>query len=208
MCCSKKKDSLFSDMVPKSSFAFNKDVAEVFDDMAVRSIPGYIAQQYFIAQYISLLIKTQKAISIVDIGCSTGTTLEQITNFTKKEALNTRQCEMIAMDYSKDMLLQCEHKIKQYRDDWKSIVLMELDLMKSNHSVSDALYKKNGKKDTRHTVVLLHFVLQFLPLSFRASILKDCWSIVQAGGSMFISEKLRSSDPMVQQSWEGMQYSF
>lgn len=204
MCSRGKKDTLFNAMVPKSSFAFNTDVAEVFDDMASRSIPGYRAQQRYIAHYIALLIKERHTVSIVDMGCSTGETLAYLARFAKKEKVHTKRCSMIATDYSNAMLAQCEDTLKQYRDDWKSIELMELDLMQS-----ECFFDDMHKKDMSQTVVLLlHFVLQFLPLEYRERVLKNCWSIVRVGGSMFISEKLKSADVLMQQSWEYMQYSF
>jgi hypothetical protein len=67
-------DDLFAGGGPRAgAFAFDEDVAAVFDDMLERSIPFYCAQQELIRQLgASLWVPGS---SVYDLGCSTGTTL-------------------------------------------------------------------------------------------------------------------------------------
>ena len=37
----RSKDNLFAKRIPPSDFVFDEKVADVFDDMILRSIPGY-----------------------------------------------------------------------------------------------------------------------------------------------------------------------
>ena len=69
-----KKDQIFLRPDRRSSdFEFDSEVAEVFDDMLLRSVPFYVEQQRMINQ----IAKTFwiKGTHIYDLGCSTGTTL-------------------------------------------------------------------------------------------------------------------------------------
>jgi tRNA (cmo5U34)-methyltransferase len=56
-----------------SDFEFDSEVAEVFDDMLLRSVPFYAEQQRMINQ----IAKTfwMNGTHVYDLGCSTGTTL-------------------------------------------------------------------------------------------------------------------------------------
>ena len=71
------RDSVFSGSDARASdFEFNEEVAGVFDDMLVRSVPCYLEQQNLIRE-----IATRFHIpgtKIYDLGCSTGTTLMNI----------------------------------------------------------------------------------------------------------------------------------
>src|SRR5574342_613563 len=69
-----KKDQIFLRPDRRGGdFEFNSEVAEVFDDMLLRSVPFYLEQQRMINQIAKRF--WIKGTHIYDLGCSTGTTL-------------------------------------------------------------------------------------------------------------------------------------
>ena len=69
-----KKDKIYLKSEKRArDFEFNSEVAEIFDDMLVRSIPFYLEQQAMIRGLCrSLWIP---GTNVYDLGCSTATTL-------------------------------------------------------------------------------------------------------------------------------------
>ena len=68
-----EEDKLFeSESYPKP-FAFNAQVAGVFDNMITRSVPMYSENQESIWQWAKAYYQAKT--KIYDIGCSTGTSL-------------------------------------------------------------------------------------------------------------------------------------
>jgi tRNA (cmo5U34)-methyltransferase len=57
----------------RSDFEFNAEVAEVFDEMLLRSVPFYLEQQYMIKEIGKK--SWQPGTDVYDLGCYTGTTL-------------------------------------------------------------------------------------------------------------------------------------
>ena len=64
------KDDLFAKKVAPSDFVFDDRVAEVFDDMILRSIPGYKSIIDMIGLFAELYHKP--GTKIYDLGCSLG----------------------------------------------------------------------------------------------------------------------------------------
>jgi len=71
------KDKIFSiDKERTSDFVFDESVVDVFDDMLNRSVPLYLEQQKMIQDIAKRFWVPET--SIVDLGCSLGTTLINI----------------------------------------------------------------------------------------------------------------------------------
>ncbi|MCB0310837.1 MAG: methyltransferase domain-containing protein, partial [Bdellovibrionales bacterium] len=85
-------------------FAFNKNVADVFDDMVTRSIPGYFEVQNLTAALASRYF--QEGTSVYDIGCSTGTTICAIAR-----VLSGRLYRIVGVDSSEPMVQLARKKI-------------------------------------------------------------------------------------------------
>jgi len=66
----RKKDRLFAEQILPGDFEFDKEVAEVFEDMISRSVPGYTT----ILDMIAILAENyiQENSKIYDLGCSLG----------------------------------------------------------------------------------------------------------------------------------------
>ena len=77
-----ERDQVFSSTSARGSdFEFNDEVAAVFDDMLVRSIPFYLEQRLLIEEI------TQKfwidGTNVYDLGCSTATALVHLAKTMK-----------------------------------------------------------------------------------------------------------------------------
>ena len=70
-------DRLYSSGKVTEDFSFNDKVAEVFDDMLDRSVPHYRTVITATAAMIRRLAKPESV--IYDLGCSTGSTLLELS---------------------------------------------------------------------------------------------------------------------------------
>lgn len=96
----KKVDKIFKQEIDEK-FSFNKEVASVFDDMLMRSIPYYKDNIILITD----LLKDSK--SICDIGCSTGNLLLYL-------AQNASFEKLVGIDNSSFMLEIARAKARAY----------------------------------------------------------------------------------------------
>ena len=71
------KDEIFKKPIEKQ-FEFDNSVASVFDDMINRSVPYYDTAQNLIADITDKFLK--KSAKVVDLGCSTASTLLKISH--------------------------------------------------------------------------------------------------------------------------------
>lgn len=149
-------------------FEFNRDVVEVFDDMANRSVPYYQEVQKLIA---SLAILWHKSLPICDIGCSTGTTLEYIAKQTDSHI------ELIGIDRSPEMLEECRKKLTPYMSN------IHLDLREEDITKITSLPRE------KFGVVILSLVLQFIRPIQRQELLNILYSSIAPGGALFLLEK-------------------
>lgn len=154
-------------------FTFNKDVAEVFDDMAVRSIPGYLELQacsFHIAERF-LLPET----TLYDLGCSTGTTLVSIAPIVQERAARVH-----ALDSSPSMIERAKEKTRS--------IYNESPITWHVQSIEEVVIQDAS-------LVLLHYVLQFTEPSRRKDILKNIYAGLVPGGALFLSEKVILNHP-------------
>jgi len=161
-----------------SDFEFNEEVAEVFDDMLIRSVPFYVEQQ-------SMVMEIAKKFwipgtTIYDLGCSTGTTLINLCREIKRPA------RLVGYDNSVPMLEQAKRKIKtQGLED--CIELRYGDLNKE----LDNLELKNA------SVVTMCWTLQFIRPLQRDKMIKWIYSGLVENGVLVITEKaLTNNSPM------------
>lgn len=159
-------------------FAFDENVAEVFDDMISRSVPLYAEVQQLIPSLAELL--DHDPIKVVDLGCSTGTSLIELA-----ENLTDRNLELIGVDNSEAMLEQCNRKI---------------DTLGFQDQIS--VYRD----DIRHfefensSIVLMNYTLQFVPVESRLELLQRIRQSLRPGGFLVLSEKFVHDDVQLDQS--------
>lgn len=173
-------DKLFrQNQVGFGGFEFNRDVAKVFDDMISRSVPLYDDVQRAIARLAGLL--DHDCIDVVDLGCSTGTSLIHLA-----KALPDRSLRLTGVDSSSAMLEQCEAKLKKFQVN-ESVRLFESDLC--DFQFKDA------------SIVLLNYTLQFVDVDRRLELMKRLCQSIRPGGFLVLSEKFSHSDPAIHAQW-------
>ena len=182
---SSNKDELFSGKRYPRPFAFNADVADVFDDMVKRSIPLYRD----VTQYTALWAQNyyQGGSQIYDIGCSTGTTLLHLAQCLDKPV------RLIGVDNSKAMIDKAKAKTAACPDH-HSVSLICDDVM--NVDISNA------------SMVVINYTLQFLPMVDRRRLLQRIYDGLLPGGILFLSEKVRFSCPQFQETTTSIYESF
>lgn len=169
----KTEDRIFNKPLQKMiDFNFNADVASVFDDMLVRSVPAYPEMQRMMGEIAkSFYIK---GTNIYDLGCSTGTTLLSLYQAIGKSA------KYIGIDYSKPMLEKAEAKFKKNKFQGK-LELKHGDLNKD-------LVIRNA------SVVVLNLTLQFVRPLNRDKLITSIYKGLKKGGVLILIEKVLGND--------------
>ena len=162
-------DRLFNEINPKlGEFAFDENVAHVFDDMISRSVPLYDDVQRVLPVLANLL--DHPVIKVIDLGCSTGTSLIQLA-----QTLPHRQFELVGVDNSQAMLDKCAEKLAglgmQAKVQLVRADIRDIDLREAS-------------------IVLMNYTLQFVDLPSRPKLLSRIHQSLRPGGFMLVSEKV------------------
>ncbi|MGC9525483.1 MAG: methyltransferase domain-containing protein [Limnospira sp.] len=174
---SSEKDELFERGPWPKPFAFNEDVVRVFDDMVSRSVPLYkevVACAVHWAKYYY-----QPGTKIVDVGCSTGTFLELLGRFLKQPAT------LVGIDNSEPMLAKAREKLSP---------------LEGFHTVELMGESAENCEFANSSIVVMNYTLQFLPVPQRRRVLKAVCEGLVPGGLLFVSEKVRSPHPQLQET--------
>jgi tRNA (cmo5U34)-methyltransferase len=174
-----ERDQLFANTPYPRSFSFDAEVAKVFDDMIMRSIPLYAEVIRQIVQWLRDFPPPAEG-RLYDIGCSTGTTL-----FALGAAL-TEPTHLVGIDTSVPMLAQAEEKLGPLR---------------ARHHVElrgeSAL---NSRFNDAH-LVLLNYTLQFIPVTARLQLLSTIYRDLAPQGMVFISEKVVAESSRIHEAY-------
>lgn len=163
------KDQVFQEPLDHiSDFAFNKTVAAVFDDMVGRSVPMYAEIQRMLVE-LGCSFATEGS-NIIDLGCSTGTTLALL-----KKSLSV-QANLCGVDRSAEMLQQCREKLRSL-DLLNAIELREGDL---DHVVSI----------NNASVVMLVLTLMFVRPLNRERLMAEIYRGLNENGCLLLVEKV------------------
>ena len=163
------KDTIYRSVKnPIKPFEFNEEVADVFPDMILRSVPGYpltismisvMADKYY-----------QSGSNIYDLGCSLGTASIAI-----QKVLKDRKSKIIAVDNSEAMIKSCCKNNIVENDENKIDFILE-DILNTN--IFNA------------SVVIMNFSLQFIPLENRKKLIQRIFDGLLPGGVFILSEKI------------------
>ena len=168
-------------------FVFDASVAQVFDNMALRSIPGYA--YYF--ERVSALVSRSRLTEwsqVWDMGVSTGAGLHAV-----KSAVFHPFIEYFGVDISEPMLAKaserCPYATMQVHDLEKG--------MPENIEAGNV------------SVFLWSWTLQFMEdKTLRAELLRKSAEALHPQGMIFVGEKYVDPDPDVQQVMEDGYYKF
>ncbi len=173
-----RKDTLFASDKAPASFVFDEKVAEVFEDMINRSIPGY-------ATIISMtgLLARQYCLPgtcIYDLGCSLGAATLAIHGQVPHD-----DYQLVAVDNSPAMVEKCRHNLKGLQDKPPLVDLNCEDILNTDIQ--------------RASVVVMNFTLQFIAPEKRAGLIARIYSGMLPGGILILSEKIRFPDAALDQ---------
>lgn len=196
------KDNIFSDEHIGSagfldeneglkSFAFNSNVAKVFDDMVSRSVPGYEKVQEFTVKFALSFLNSHSR--VYDLGSATGTTLIKLAAAHVSCAKSEANPELIGIDSSEDMIIRCREKVNALS--LSNIIRLEVERV------------ENVKLSGADLVISL-YTLQFLQPAIRLSVLKNIFNGLKPGGYLILAEKIKHSDAHLQEFMTEEYYAF
>ncbi|MCA9405499.1 MAG: carboxy-S-adenosyl-L-methionine synthase CmoA [Candidatus Omnitrophica bacterium] len=173
-----KKDSLYADKQNAiKDFVFDANVADVFEDMIKRSVPGYVA----IVAMIGCLAEEYvgKGTHCYDLGCSLGEVSMSIANNVQADNV-----KIIAVDNSEAMVEKCR---------------TNLEKIKSRVPVDIVCNDIKNVDITNASMVVLNFTLQFVEQDQRRGLLQKIYDGLCPGGILVISEKIIFKDEKEQE---------
>jgi len=173
-----EQDRVFQQTARVEDFAFDERVAKVFDNMVSRSVPFYNEVQRIQSDLIMDFLPEQGGI-VCDLGCSTGTTLEYLTQHPKCPE-STR---FIGYDNSESMLDKARDKLSG------QIATGKVSLITADLSDLPPLPACN--------IVILNWTLQFVRPMGRDYLLKAVYQALKPGGIVLLSEKILVNDPVL-----------
>jgi len=166
------RDDIFRNEEAVKGFVFDDRVANVFDDMADRSVPFY---REVIAMTCQILQKfLREGDQVYDLGCATGSTLLELAR-----QLDLKGLEFTGLDNSAAMLAKARAKAEMFSKS-ERVNFLEQDIL-------SAELKETG-------AVVLNYTLQFIPPPEREAFLKKVHSFLRQGGVLIVSEKVLGSD--------------
>lgn len=183
------KDTVFSDTdSPGGDFEFNSEVARVFDDMLERSIPLYTEQQRLI-QTVARQFYVPGS-TIIDLGCSTGTTLINL-------ARAFPDSQLVGVDASAPMLEQARGNLQA------AAVADRVDLQQID------LNGDLGALDfSNSSVVTLCWTLQFIRPLKRDALIRKIYESLMDGGVLIVTEKVLTNNSHMNRFFIDFYYDF
>ncbi len=167
-----KKDDIFTAPLDRvDDFTFDARVADVFENMIERSVPGYRQ----ILELIGLVAENyaQEKTRCYDLGCSLGAATLMLRRHVPAS------CHVIGVDNSDAMIERCRANVQR------------------DHSGATVEIVKQDLQETEITnasVVTLNFTLQFVPPEDRESVLARIYAGMTPGGALVLSEKIAFED--------------
>jgi tRNA (cmo5U34)-methyltransferase len=149
---------------------FNENVAILFEDMLIRSIPQYTEMRNLIFKLGCSSLKKNNNKSILDLGCSNGLSLER---FVKEFGKNARYT---GIDISEPMIKKALERLNKY-DYLNSIKILNLDL------------RTDFPKDNYQLITSI-LTLQFTPIEYRQKIIQNIYNSMFEGGMFLFVEKV------------------
>lgn len=153
-------------------FVFDDKVANVFEDMITRSVPGYDTLNKLIPIIANKYLKPNT--NCYDLGCSLANVSLCIAKNIKHEGVN-----IYAVDNSPSMIQKAEKKITS------------LDCVNTIHAECSDIFDVEIRNAS---FVILNYTLQFIDSGRRKELISNIFSGVNTGGALFLSEKITHQD--------------
>lgn len=173
-----EQDRVFQQTGRAEDFKFDERVAKVFDNMVSRSVPFYTEVQRIQSDLVMDFLPETGGV-VLDLGCSTGTTIEYLTQHPKCPATT----HFIGYDNSDSMLDKARDKLAAQLSA-QTVTLITADL--------SALPELPACD-----VVILNWTLQFVRPIDRERLLTTIFQALRPGGIVLLSEKILVNDPVL-----------
>ena len=182
-----EKDQVFAQPLTRiADFKFGRDVANVFDDMLLRSVPFYAEMQRMIGELAGDF--AAEGSNAYDLGCSTGTTLIEL------DPLVPRGVRFVGIDNSESMLEKCRAKLEEHGVE-RECELLYADLNQGCHVENASL-------------VLMILTLQFIRPLQRERLLQDVHRGMNENGALILVEKVIGEDSLFNRLFIEHYYDF
>ncbi|HMB72676.1 MAG TPA: carboxy-S-adenosyl-L-methionine synthase CmoA, partial [Gammaproteobacteria bacterium] len=166
------RDRIFSRQLSDvKAFEFNEEVANVFDDMISRSVPGYSLLLRMIGLYAGVFVTPGSR--VYDLGCSLGA-----ASLVVAEQARELDCRIIAVDNSSAMIEKC----RQYGPDAERIDWLCEDIRLTPLEPA--------------SMIILNLTLQFIQPGERPVLLDRIFRALDSGGVLVLSEKIVFEDAL------------
>ena len=181
------KDNLFAKRVPPSDFVFDEKVANVFDDMILRSVPGYKTIVEMIGVFAERYYRPKT--KIYDLGCSLGGATFEIN-----KRLQGEDFSLVAVDKSRAMIEKLEQK--------------KIKLSACTDAINIRCEDISETRVENASLVILNFTLQFLPIALRQELITRIYDGLLPGGVLVMSEKIVFQDEQLNQLFIDMYHKY
>lgn len=168
-------------------FRFDERTAAVFDDMLERSIPFYAEMQRMTVELARHF--AQPGSAVVDLGCSTGTTLAQLA-----AAIEDPTVRLVGLDASQPMLARARERLS--RDG----VLARTELIAGDLNEDFALDDPS--------VVILNWTLQFVRPLNRDAVIRKIYEKLRDRGCLIVLEKVLGNESLLNRLYIDLYYDF
>ncbi len=178
------RDEIYKDKVDISKFTFDQKVVDVFDDMVLRSVPGYKQM----IELIGLAGRTYPVINsnVYDLGCSTGAATLSIASNLKSKSI-----KIFSIDNSQEMLDQCS----------KNLLGTEANIQYICDDIENIQFENAS-------LIVLNLTLQFIKPKNRSKLVKRMYDSLLPGGALIISEKIIHENEEINKSLISLHESF
>jgi len=184
------RDQVFSDGSKRGSdFVFNEEVAGVFDDMLVRSVPYYLEQQRIVQEAAAKFWKPNTV--VYDLGCSTGTTVIGLARALGPGA------RLVGYDNSEPMLERARENAEA------AGVADRIDFRVGDFNSDVAQLELDGG-----SVVTLCWTLQFVRLLQRDRLIHAIYEGLVDEGILMVTEKVLTNDSNMNRFFIDFYYDF
>ncbi|HAY41878.1 MAG TPA: carboxy-S-adenosyl-L-methionine synthase CmoA [Gammaproteobacteria bacterium] len=178
------RDKIFSNNTDLVDFIFDKKVADVFDDMVNRSVPGYQTMLEMIGLIVKIYAKDNS--NFYDLGASTGATSLALGLH------NTHQNnKIIAVDNAIEMARKCKKNLTSKLSNFE-VVCSDINDIKFENA----------------SIVVLNLTMQFIDLKKRQSLVDNIFKGLIDGGVLVISEKIHFDDDKKQKQISKLHLNF
>ena len=184
-------DRVFATERLPTAFAFDDQVASVFEDMINRSVPGYST----IISMIGVLAERYcgAGSTIYDLGASLGG-----ASFAVAQQLPHDDYRIIAIDNSEAMTSRLSAKL----------AALGISGSKETSRIECRHEDLRDSKIEDASMVILNFTLQFIEPAAREALMRKIYDGMRPGGLLVISEKIQFPDPALNELFIDLYHRF